>query len=745
MKKFNIIKRSRKNSEDIDEKIEYLNKECQKTGLNEITMSTSGIYQGSTQVPNQDFIDFESKSQDGYPLGLSGADGNNAGNANLINGVAYSPPHPVTGVRRSASHVRDGLGGTEPLKPGQITFRGFGNNPPPYTMGSALWFFDADFDNGAGQPAGKWCNLEWSNFPNSIGWGFWDTVKTGQFAGLYFFNTDLSQHPCGDVSGLIGLINFGTNGALGSLQTTVLTQNRMDDPTHIPIGINEMSPQAFEYFRRRVNGDDIARTTLTPYEEEILRNQLNHINRTLGPEAGRREQQRLMQMYGIYFPLASNPNPLAGAQDGDEFAFLPFGGGNNNKPFDPTKKQSRRDTINLINAVNSGDPLYLPPGVTMDQAREFVRNRDNGNLTEKFKLRNLKTNVKVDNDDTKKFNIIKKSRKKSKGIDEKIEYLEKECQKTGLNEIANSTTGLYSVLGSEPNPDHEDFKNASVNGLPLGFAGANHQIDAPLINGAVYSPPHPITGERYAAGTWKGILTGFRPPLIPGFKKNEQSRPHGDVLWFWDPNVGTNGNWRYVEKVSNQWCVWIDNAFGSMSAVPYFSANSYLPDDIKNALTAAGILGFTDPEKFGPPTNPILFQNDLGDPSHIPINIDGLSPEAYNYLDTASSGYSDDTYNWYVKTYGAGAAGWYMNNPNSHPSNNPFLPRGAYTPFTDRASNPTDDKTEIALPPAAILAAMAALGIAIKGAESAWKLYRKYKQQIDQKVKEMQAAQGQTA
>ena len=710
MKKFNIIKKSRKNSEDLDEKIEYLNKECQKTGLNEITMSTSGIYQGSTQVPNQDFIEFGSKSQDGYPLGLSGADGNNAGNANLINGVAYSPPHPVTGLRRAASHVRDGLGGTEPLKPGEITFRGFGNNPPPYTMGSALWFFDADFNNGAGQPAGRWCNLEWSNFPNSIGWGFWDTVKTGQFAGLYFFNTDLSQHPCGDVSGLIGLINFGTNGALGGLQTTVLTQNRMDDPTHIPIGINEMSPQAFEYFRRRVNGNDIARTTLTPYEEDILRNQLNHINRTLGPEAGRREQQRLMQMYGIYFPLASNPNPLAGAQDGDEFAFLPFGGGNNNKPFDPTKKQNRRDTINLINAVNSGDPLYLPPGVTMDQAREFVRNRNNGNLTEKFKLRNLKPNVNVDNDDTKKFNIIKKSRKKSKGIDEKIEYLEKECQKTGLNEIANSTSGVYSVYGTEPNPDHEDFRNASVNGLPLGFSGANHQIDAPLIGGAAYSPPHPTTGHRYAAATWKGISTGFRSPLIPGYKRSEQHREHGAVLWYWNPNSG-GGNWRYLEKVSGQWCVWIDNAFGSMSAVPYFSAASNLTATIKNDLTAAGVLGFTDPEKFGPPTNPILFQNDLGDPSHIPINIDGMSPEAYNYLDTASSGYSDDTYNWYVKTYGAAAAGWYMNNPNSNPKNNPFLPGGAYTPFTDRASNPTDDKTEIALPPAAILAALSLIHI----------------------------------
>ena len=44
MRKFNTIKKSRKKSKDIDEKIEYLNKECQKTGLNEITMSTSGIY-----------------------------------------------------------------------------------------------------------------------------------------------------------------------------------------------------------------------------------------------------------------------------------------------------------------------------------------------------------------------------------------------------------------------------------------------------------------------------------------------------------------------------------------------------------------------------------------------------------------------------------------------------------------------------------------------------------------------------
>ena len=61
--RFSAIKRSVKKSKDIDEKIEYLEKECQKTGLNEITMSTIGVYQKPTPVPNQDYNDFESQSQ----------------------------------------------------------------------------------------------------------------------------------------------------------------------------------------------------------------------------------------------------------------------------------------------------------------------------------------------------------------------------------------------------------------------------------------------------------------------------------------------------------------------------------------------------------------------------------------------------------------------------------------------------------------------------------------------------------
>ena len=44
-----------------------------------------------------------------------------------------------------------------------------------------------------------------------------------------------------------------------------------------------------------------------------------------------------------------------------------------------------------------------------------------------------------------------------------------------------------------------------------------------------------------------------------------------------------------------------------------------------------------------------------------------------------------DLYNWLVKTYGSGAAGWYLNNPGLPSERNPFLPPGSYVP---RASIP---------------------------------------------------------
>ena len=602
MNKFNIIKKSRKNSEDLDEKIEYLNKECQKTGLNEITMSTSGIYQGSTQIPNQDYSDFESQSQGGYGLGFSGADGNSAGNANLINGVAYSPPHPVTGVRRAASHVRDGLGGTEPLRPGEITFRGFSNNPPPYTMGSALWFFDADYDNGAGQPAGRWCNLEWSNFPGSIGWGFWDTIKTGQFAGLYKFETNLSLHPCGDISGKIAGINFGTNGALGAPQTTVLTQNRMDDPTHLPINIDGISPQALEYLRGRVNGNNIASGANYDLYMWLLKTYPNR------PEAaewylntGKTQNNPFLPM-GSYVPRASNPS------NNDPLIAGSLSGPRNSVNYPPTPGRPHPGAgWKWYPDAKGGKGDYLPVPIRLSSYKP--------------KGKTLSESVK-----SKNFNIIKKSRKKSKGIDEKIEYLDKECQKTGLNEIMG-TADMYSVQGSEPNPSHNAFKSLSHDGQPLGFSGADFNIFTEPIGGLKYSPPHPVTGERQRASSWFGIASGFGPVAAGSDRQ---------IMWIFDQSLaGGFGRYFSLELTKGDnpfWGTWISTAFGTEMLVPYNGSNSPLSDNIKNDLNNLNINNFRNPDDFGPPTNPVLFKNDLGDPTFLPINIPDLSGEAFDYL-----------------------------------------------------------------------------------------------------------------
>ena len=61
---FNSIKKSRRASSDIDEKIEYLNKELEKTGLRE-AMTTSNMYVNGGRVPNEDYNDFNGLSLNG--------------------------------------------------------------------------------------------------------------------------------------------------------------------------------------------------------------------------------------------------------------------------------------------------------------------------------------------------------------------------------------------------------------------------------------------------------------------------------------------------------------------------------------------------------------------------------------------------------------------------------------------------------------------------------------------------------
>ena len=344
MRIFNSIKKSRRESSDIDEKIEYLNKELEKTGLRE-GMTTSNMYFSGEKVPNQDYSDFEGTTEGGYGLGLSGADGNNVGNADVgvhlgQAGVALSPPHPVTGVRHQALHVRDGLGGTQPLRPGAVIQRGFADNAPDYTMGSALWFFDPNYNSGEG----KWCNFEWGNFENNTGWGFWDTIKTGQFAGLWVFNRTLGAHPCagGDLESKIAGLNFSLNGAVGAPQTTVLFKKDLGDPDHLPINIPGLSPEGFNYLFAGAYSDmyDIDGRGWFVTGEQLLKMQKNPEKFNLTPA----ETRRIRRMQVSIPDDTDIPGPFAGAQDGDEIAFFGGNKNNNKKPEVPTKKTRKGAT-----------------------------------------------------------------------------------------------------------------------------------------------------------------------------------------------------------------------------------------------------------------------------------------------------------------------------------------------------------------------------------------------------------------
>ena len=215
-------------------------------------MTTSNIYPQTDEVPNQEVINFVAAVQGGYPLGLSASDGNHVGNADTDEtSIALAPPHPVSGIRRTATHITSGLGDTTPLRPGVSIPIGFSDNPPMRTMGSALWFYDSSYNSGEGQ----WCNLEYSNFDGDTKdkYGFWDTNDSG----FYFFNTNIGEHPCASdgLADKIAGLSFGVGGALGTSQTLVLTKTDLGDPDHLPIDIPGLSPEAVKYLLAGANYD----------------------------------------------------------------------------------------------------------------------------------------------------------------------------------------------------------------------------------------------------------------------------------------------------------------------------------------------------------------------------------------------------------------------------------------------------------------------------------------------------------
>ena len=259
-----------KKTPEIDWKIDYLNKELAKNGIDE-AMRTSTVYTGQEKIPNTKHTDFNAAIINGQPLGISGGDGNGAGDAYVgeittdmrlghaytgQKGVAISPPHPVTGQRRYATTQVGFAGVFAPLRPGSKQ-RGFPNTD--YVSGGAIWYWNPNHNNMDGNP-GLWFNLE---FNTSTGeWAFWDT----NFLGFFFLNPNLDQleingNPIGtQIKNFIQNINFGDKGAIGTPETTVLTKNRLDDPSFIPIDIGGLSRPGYDYLKNKATDEYLAGT-----------------------------------------------------------------------------------------------------------------------------------------------------------------------------------------------------------------------------------------------------------------------------------------------------------------------------------------------------------------------------------------------------------------------------------------------------------------------------------------------------
>ena len=325
---FNSIKKSRKKSKDIDEKIEYLNKECQKTGLQEV-MTTTGMYFATGQEPNASHNAFKALSHDGQSLGFSGADYNIF--TEPIGGLKYSPPHPVTGQRQVAQ-----------------SYFGIASDFRPVSANSdrqIIWVFDQSLAGGAG----RYFSMELTRGLSPNYFGVWiDTAFGTSILVPYEGNlSPLSDRVKNNLNNL-NVNNFNDPNSFGPENNTIAFKNDLGDPNFLPINIPELSDQGYEYLKneaKKIAG-------LSAWEQQILRKGLDAILRQKGYEAGKREQERLMKLYGIYFPLASNPSPFAGAQDGDEFAF--FGG----KKDEPTKKATKKTRKGTLDATKASTGMY---------------------------------------------------------------------------------------------------------------------------------------------------------------------------------------------------------------------------------------------------------------------------------------------------------------------------------------------------------------------------------------------------
>ena len=336
----------------------------------------------------------------------------------------------------------------------------------------------------------------------------------------------------------------------------------------------------------------------------------------------------------------------------------------------------------------------------------------------------------------------KTSKKSSVSINEKIAALNKELGKTGmLSEITNSTDGVYSTSIYVPPQEYIEADVPDTSGITgAGFnqssAGSGVEGDAPnhssvsdLFNDTVNATIFPSTevggkqgygiviGPSFGAGTTYGII--------------EEGNTYRAILGGFLAG-GTRGSAHYKEVLDNK-----ISAGRPQEEIDDAEEHYLLAVQVEAALIKIGYDTTLFNVTWKAWRSPILFEDLSGSPSYNHPTKGLLYLTGFSMLGTRNRYAEQDARR--ETTTNPQRRG--LEDPPLYPGP---IPPGLWPPLSPGAYNYLKQKAggpEIALPPAAVLAAMAALGIAFKGAESAWKMYRKYKKQIDEKMQEMKRRQ----
>ena len=114
--------------------------------------------------------------------------------------------------------------------------------------------------------------------------------------GFYFANTDLSQHPCGDISDLIDGLNF-PNGSLGPEKLPVLTQKGLETEPIYPGPIANLfglGARGFEWMSGRATGGSSPTSPKDPGDPKTTETKTGMEGEETEEDEEEKEKQKLL-------------------------------------------------------------------------------------------------------------------------------------------------------------------------------------------------------------------------------------------------------------------------------------------------------------------------------------------------------------------------------------------------------------------------------------------------------------------